>query len=299
MSNKYENALSFASSISSHSDFEPFQKGKGFKDTMKCNSCLASVGAVTTFLSDENRQEIIETAIILGCATQYKVSVCKGMVRYFSKNLFEQLLTYPADPRYFCSNYMNYCKDHKYKSLSEQDYIDNIITSKPDSLVKDDSIQKLYQKNASPTKTIKVAMITDIHLDLDYVEGAKTECGFIACCRAVNGFTDIKSKKAGKYGHYNCDTPLDLITSMGEFMNSEIKPEAIFWTGDTVPHNMHEETDYQEKIKYVKRATEFFDANFTNLPLYPVMGNHDFQTSNLQNFENRDKMIDITKDMWK
>lgn len=74
---------------------------------------------------------------------------------------------------------------------------------------------------------------------------------------------------------------------MGEFLNSEIKPAAILWTGDTVPHNMYEENDFSEKIKYMKRVTEFFDTNITDSPIYPVMGNHDYHYSNLQNFVNK------------
>lgn len=86
---------------------------------------------------------------------------------------------------------------------------------------------------------------------------------------------------------------------MGEFLNNEIKPAAILWTGDTVPHNMYEETHFSEKIVYMQRVTEFFDANMTTAPLYPVMGNHDYHISNLQNFVNKGSMIDVALDMWK
>lgn len=68
---------------------------------------------------------------------------------------------------------------------------------------------------------------------------------------------------------------------MGDFMNAEINPDVILWTGDTVPHNMWEETDYSEKIRYIRRVTDFFDANMTNSTIYPVMGNHDYHVSNL------------------
>ena len=84
-----------------------------------CDSCLFAVGAARTFLDDENRQEILESAIELGCSYKYKMSVCKGMLRYFSKHMFQQLMTYPSDPAYFCSNFMTYCKNPKYKTLNE------------------------------------------------------------------------------------------------------------------------------------------------------------------------------------
>lgn len=55
----------------------------------------------------------------------------------------------------------------------------------------------------------------------------------------------------------------------------------MLWTGDTVPHNMDEEKKYDEKIRFLKRAADFFDANLTSSTLYPVMGNHDYMVSNL------------------
>ncbi len=48
---------------------------------------------------------------------------------------------------------------------------------------------------------------------------------------------------------------MDTITSMGEYINEHIKPDVIFWTGDNVPHNMHEEKRYEEKFEFVERLT--------------------------------------------
>lgn len=118
-------------------------------------------------------------------------------------------------------------------------------------------------------------------MDLEYAENSSTKCNFITCCRAKYGFPDTNHNKAGKYGSYECDTSLDLIISMGEFINKEIKPDVILWTGDSVPHNMWEEKNYKEKIKYLETVTDYFKANFTNTTLYPSMGNHDFERSNL------------------
>ena len=78
---------------------------------------------------------------------------------------------------------------------------------------------------------------------------------------------------------------------MGEYVNEHIKPDVIFWTGDTVPHNMFEEKHFTDKLEYIDRVTSFFRANFTNMTVYPLLGNHDFAVSNLQDFREPDKIF--------
>lgn len=78
---------------------------------------------------------------------------------------------------------MNYCKNPKYITLNEQDYINNVLETKP-AIIKDDNfINKLYADHKKPKKTLKIAHLTDLHLDLEYVEGTSTKCDYITCCR--------------------------------------------------------------------------------------------------------------------
>lgn len=74
-------------------------------------------------------------------------------------------------------------------------------------------------------------------MDLSYVAGANNDCGDVICCRAKDGFPTEPEKQAGKLGNYGCDIPLDVLTTMGEIVNNEIKPDVMFFTGDTAPHD--------------------------------------------------------------
>jgi hypothetical protein len=51
--------------------------------------------------------------------------------------------------------------------------------------------------------------------------------------------------KAGKYGSLNakCDNPPILLEETLNFIRDQIKPDAIFWTGDSVPNDVQIETE--------------------------------------------------------
>lgn len=74
------------------------------------------------------------------------------------------------------------------------------------------------------------------------------KCDYVICCREVNGKPKHPNETAGPLGSYFCDVPIDTLTTMGEFINAEVKPDIVFWTGDIVPHDQ-----WQYSLEYVKR----------------------------------------------
>jgi len=51
---------------------------------------------------------------------------------------------------------------------------------------------------------MKIIRFSDVHLDMDYIEGSDGDCGLPICCRDGNGSTD----PAGVYGHFHCGLPV-------------------------------------------------------------------------------------------
>jgi hypothetical protein len=96
--------------------------------------------------------------------------------------------------------------------------------------------------------------------------------------------------KAGPLGTYGCDIPFDVVTTMGEYINSKVKPDIVLWTGDVAPHDQWNYT-----LEYVTMLqttlTNHFKANFSDYALYPLEGNHDFAIPNSQDFSKPDPMI--------
>lgn len=83
-----------------------------------------------------------------------------------------------------------------------------------------------------------MVQFTDLHLDLEYTPGAAKHCDQILCCRASAGFPSDPSQQASPYGEYGCDVPMATFELMGDFINTQIKPDVLFWTGDIPPHDM-------------------------------------------------------------
>lgn len=83
-------------------------------------------------------------------------------------------------------------------------------------------------------------------MDLDYTEGAAKSCRDILCCRAKDGFPVDEAQRAGKYGTYGCDVPKITLDLMGEFINANLNPDVVFWTGDSAPHDQ-----WQYSLEYV------------------------------------------------
>jgi len=54
---------------------------------------------------------------------------------------------------------------------------------------------------------IKVALISDLHMDWDYTPGMANECGRPVCCRSDSGLPTSPEQTAGKWGDLLCDPP--------------------------------------------------------------------------------------------
>lgn len=164
----------------------------------------------------------------------------------------------------------------------------------------DSFVNDLYDKMAAdnkPRRTIKFFQFTDLHLDLEYVEGASSKCREVICCRKENGFPKNKEEQAPKYGTFGCDIPMTLIRKMGEYVNRVINPDVVLWTGDSPPHDQYNYNEEYVKM-YQDAATDFMKSNFTNYSLYPLEGNHDFAIINSQNFDVPDPIIQHNLKIW-
>jgi hypothetical protein len=117
-----------------------------------------------------------------------------------------------------------------------------IIVGKPAFLKDNKYIDKLYQEigqnGTTGRKTIRIVHVSDFHADPWYQEGTIADCGQGYCCR--NDSTGGSGKiKAGKFGtpDVNCDIPLVTVNNTLNFIRDHVKPDVVFWTGDSSPHD--------------------------------------------------------------
>ena len=166
------------------------------------------------------------------------------------------LTNFILGPDYLCSRVLGMC-DPIYRELDQNDFIQRVMSDKPESLKSNDFVNKLYDSIAAEQKegsrkTFKAVHYSDVHVDHKYKEGTKSKCNMPLCCREENGYPSDPKDAARKYGEYNCDTTPIVLQMMFEFIRDEIKPEVMFWTGDMSPHNVWENSHEEvAEVNYV------------------------------------------------
>lgn len=116
--------------------------------------------------------------------------------------------------------------------------------------------------------------MSDLHLDYDYTEGTSNVCGAPLCCRSDSGPAKSNDTRAGKWGDYNCDIPVRTMNSLLSMIKDEIKPDVVFWGGDSVPHNI-ESLTFDTNVEIIKNITSEVKAGLDGLKIFPAIGNHD------------------------
>ena len=91
--------------------------------------------------------------------------------------------------------------------------------------------------NSADRKTFRALHLADVHMDLEYVAGTNWNCDEVICCRKDNGVPSKEEWRARPTGEYRCDLPYATVDLMGQFINTEVKPDVVFWTGDITPHD--------------------------------------------------------------
>ncbi|CDW73013.1 ser thr protein phosphatase family protein [Stylonychia lemnae] len=271
--------------------------------TFGCSTCQFFIKFVT-FLVDNDFQRIFNKNLFnLLCSsfTQFQGSTCKGLVEYFSDVSFDNLFAGALAPDNVCQQLLNSCPKTLYTSKTEgvTKFKNSILADKPASLVNDTFLDDLYTSvNGQTRTTIKILHLTDLHLDLEYTVGAVNECQRVICCRKAYGMAESDSRKAGLFGDYQCNSPKNLIQNMADYINNVIKPDVILWTGDNTPHTEEDGQSYTEKKMYLDWLTDFLKRNFTSIPVYPILGNHDMTTSFVEYFDKPDVIYSYLSNSW-
>lgn len=119
------------------------------------------------------------------------------------------------------------------------------------------------------------------------------------CCREKFGPPDDPKEGAGEWGSYLCDLPLKTFKSAAEFIKDEVKPDAMIWTGDVVPHDQYNLDEAEAELYQGTAAKVFKDYFYEEFPVFPIMGNHDFQHLNSEDFSEVDPMLPFDAEAWK
>lgn len=165
----------------------------------------------------------------------------------------------------------------KWTPIDLDGWIQELLERKPEGV--SGSVNRQYKELAKAPKKdrselYKVAVITDLHMDWDYTPGMSADCGHYVCCRSESGLPHSPDKAAGKWGDFQCDIPLVTLENMLDYVKNEVKPDAVFWGGDSISHNV-ESLTVESNVEVMKNTTQVVVDRLQGLPIFPTMGNHD------------------------
>ena len=115
-------------------------------------------------------------------------------------------------------------------------------------------MRHLSTRTSSRDHLLKFALITDLHVEYSYTPGNSDDCGMFACCRPDSGSAKDSTQAAGKWGDKRCDLSPKVLDSMMGFIKKLVKPDFLFWGGDSAPHDLESQTK-DGNIKTIRNVT--------------------------------------------
>ncbi|XP_065887574.1 sphingomyelin phosphodiesterase-like [Dysidea avara] len=235
---------------------------------VECDACVLIVCTIQA-LARENRteEEIVTTATYL-CEklTERGKLVCSGIVPEFRNEVLYVFTSIALGPKEVCGALIGDGCGHYYNPWTQNWTVTFPDKPKP-------PVQPLPVPNPNGS-IIRVLHLSDIHIDLQYTEGLRADCGDPLCCRPPN-HPAPPGRPAGHWGDFNCDLPLWTLTSLFEHL-VKIKDQFdwLYWTGDLPAHNVWNQTrsEQLEALNTVSRMMEFY---LGDKKVYPTLGNHE------------------------
>ena len=158
----------------------------------------------------------------------YDPVICPGVIdQQFRDAILPILLEDILSEKNLCDFELEVCDKDKWEPINLQEFVKQKVSEKPKHLQSNDYLNQLYSNYHSKPQVgddnlIHIAMISDIHIDYDYTEGASNDCGRPLCCRSDSGKAKEAIKRAGKWGDYQCDIPSWTLDSMLGYIKEEI-----------------------------------------------------------------------------
>ena len=177
----------------------------------------------------------------------------------------------------------------------EFDWTVNIDSGPPKLIDADDS-----------EEIINIIQITDIHYDPNYEPYGNANCDEPTCCRRGQNDTNTNNKVAGYWGDYNyCDSPWHAVVDVLEQIRATHQNISyVYFTGDIVDHGVWE-TSFKGNIESINKTYSQIYETFRNIPVYPIMGNHEAHPVNLfapktvtSNELNTQWLYNLMADLW-
>ena len=207
--------------------------------------CQTWTTTFETLAKKDDYKKALQGFLWLSCSTQFPQNFCKFTTENFVTQVYAEIFQLMLSQNFVCGFLFDFCGDTAGETYFDQLYVEKFqndtlaskpTTGPPSKNIQLDYFYELLQPD-SPA-TFKVLFLSDIELDLDYVEGKSTDCPDFACCHAKDE-PQLDSEKASKYGSKNCYHSLDgfkrMIDSINYFNTSNaMNIKSIIFSGGAV-----------------------------------------------------------------
>ncbi|GKZ39501.1 sphingomyelin phosphodiesterase, partial [Aspergillus brasiliensis] len=241
-----------------------------------------NIQAATSCTACETLLKSLQKASRLGPSTLQTVlteildaDFCTGLVasQVPSASYVLGQLSIPSDTaQIFCASVLDLCP---YPPIRPID-----LTFPSSSPISTTTTKKPNKDNTNIT--LRIAHITDTHVDLAYTPGTSTRCRKPICCRQYHAYDAPGRSKTPcpTWGSPHCDPPLRLLHSMLSALQSQRQqPDLTLFTGDIVPHDIWNTS--QQSVLASFNATYSALQHTLNSPVYAAIGNHDTHPVNI------------------
>lgn len=248
-----------------------------FRKGSKCTKCKTIVDGLKSILMLKFGRKGLHKLLVLICKkAKLREDMCVPVIDKYAPGMLDNIISYIFNSNEVCY-LINACDDRP-RRLHADDYARRLLKDKPINLT-----HPPIDVNA---KTLRMAVVTDVHLDLNYQEGTKANCDLPLCCREPISDPE-KDLVSGKYGFMGkCDGTKEIVKTFAQKV-AELKPDFIINNGDNAAHNVWNVS--QEEVTNATNYTinELISQVGNDVPIYPCLGNHEI--SPVDQFEGEEK----------
>lgn len=239
----------------------------GYFDGLTCDECRSALSIFQSVSANQDPTilNVLSEAYCLAVSTQPTFESCYGYLltlNPFFAQIIQLMDINGPDGQLFCFTFGSGCPNYV------PEIPEGFIPPKPDNVTV-----------VPPSgETINVLHISDYHLDLRYVVGSEANCTQYDCCHDYGVFGDLGQVRlpAPITGAYLCDSPHALGQSTFSSIQDSVSDLAFgIFTGDLVSHDLWDLNASYILNEELTSYNDFFKGLGPDVPVYPVLGNHD------------------------
>lgn len=113
---------------------------------IQCQLCKISAAEFDSWLSSRSTEDLLEGVAAKICE-RYVIqdqTVCNGAVHEMGDIIVDALTQSVFSPDYFCGEFLGYCTDIHYYSFYSEDWVKQLLETKPDLIKDNNYLNKIY-----------------------------------------------------------------------------------------------------------------------------------------------------------